>query len=198
MKDLILGIDPGAKGALAYYRAADATLVEMFDMPTYLVRINGSNKSRIDTHALAGVVREWKDRTAFAVIESVSSLPKQGVASTFAFGQAFMAVEMACAAMEVPYHMVTPAVWKRVMQVTGDKDEARRAASRLIPSASKTWPLVKHDGRAEAALLAVYGLRVHGSTHGIYGATKGPAPKIRGLTADTVILDDPAIEGLLS
>ena len=167
MKDLILGIDPGAKGALAYYRAADATLAAVFDMPTHMVRINGSNKSRIDTHGLAGIVREWAGRTAFATIESVSSLPKQGVASTFAFGQAFMAVEMACAAMEVPYHMVTPAVWKRVMQVTGDKDEARRAASRLIPSAAKNWPLVKHDGRAEAALLAVYGLRVHGSTHGV-------------------------------
>jgi hypothetical protein len=28
-----------------------------------------------------------------------------------------------------------------------------------MPAAAHLWPLIKHDGRAEAALLALYGLR---------------------------------------
>jgi hypothetical protein len=31
-----------------------------------------------------------------------------------------------------------------------------------MPAAVHHWPLVKHDGRAEAALIAVYGLRLAG------------------------------------
>ena len=187
MKDLILGIDPGAYGALALYEPTHWGLIEVFDMPTHTIKINGSNKKRVDPHGLAGIVREWKDQIAFACIEEVSSLPKQGVASTFAFGQAFMAVEMACAALQIPYHTVTPAVWKRVMRASGDKDEARRLASRLMPTSANKWSRVKDDGRAEAALLAIYGMRVFGPTHGIgVPESKG----LRGRTADRVIVDD--------
>jgi hypothetical protein len=32
-----------------------------------------------------------------------------------------------------------------------------------MPAAAHHWPLVKHDGRAEAALIASYGLRQLGS-----------------------------------
>jgi crossover junction endodeoxyribonuclease RuvC len=176
MKDLILGIDPGASGALALYHSADWLLVDVFDMPTHTIKINGSNKSRVDPHALAGIIRERSDRIAFACIEEVSSLPKQGVASTFAFGQAYMAVEMACAALQVPYYTVRPSVWKRVMSLSGDKDESRRMASRLMPTSADRWPRVKDDGRAEAALLALYGLRVFGKNHGFFdGGPSQPA-----------------------
>jgi|AntRauTorcE11897_2_1112592.scaffolds.fasta_scaffold00159_23 hypothetical protein len=167
MSKLILGIDPGASGALALYRPADGKLIDVFDMPTHVIRINNSDKKRVDPHALSGLVRMWADHIEFAVIEEVSSLPKQGVASTFAFGQAYMAVEMACAAMQVPYYTVTPAVWKRVMKCSGNKDESRRAASRLMPVSADKWARVKDDGRAEAALLAIYGLRVYGKNHGL-------------------------------
>jgi hypothetical protein len=39
------------------------------------------------------------------------------------------------------------------------KDGARARASQLLPAGVQLWPLVKHDGRAEAALLALYGVR---------------------------------------
>jgi hypothetical protein len=36
---------------------------------------------------------------------------------------------------------------------------ARARATQLLPAAAHRWPLVKHDGRAEAALIAYYGRR---------------------------------------
>jgi hypothetical protein len=39
------------------------------------------------------------------------------------------------------------------------KDAARARASQLLPQAAHQWPLKKHDGRAESALIALYGAR---------------------------------------
>jgi hypothetical protein len=43
--------------------------------------------------------------------------------------------------------------------VPAAKDGARARASQLLPGAADQWPLVKHDGRAEAALIALWGIR---------------------------------------
>ena len=39
------------------------------------------------------------------------------------------------------------------------KDGARARASELIRGGAAHWPLIKHDGRAEAALIALWGSR---------------------------------------
>jgi crossover junction endodeoxyribonuclease RuvC len=67
------------------------------------------------------------------------------------------------AALGVPMSFVAPATWKRALQVPAAKDGARARASQLLPAAAGHWPLVKHDGRAEAALIALYGLRFLGA-----------------------------------
>jgi hypothetical protein len=46
------------------------------------------------------------------------------------------------------------------LRVPAEKDGARARASQLIPAGASWWPLVKHDGRAEAALIALYGSRL--------------------------------------
>jgi hypothetical protein len=50
-------------------------------------------------------------------------------------------------------------VWKKALGVPADKDGARARASQLMPENAWLWPLVKHDGRAEAALIAYWGIR---------------------------------------
>jgi crossover junction endodeoxyribonuclease RuvC len=66
---------------------------------------------------------------------------------------------MAVASSFVPTEYVSPQKWKRHFGLTSDKDESRRAASRLLPKSAHLWARVKDDGRAEAALLAIYGAR---------------------------------------
>lgn len=156
----IIGIDPGAQGALVLLDA-DQRIKDWADMPSHNITVAGKKRAAIDVHGLAAVLRGWAEIADFAVLEQVASMPKQGVASTFAFGRAAMAPEMALAAFNVPFNLVTPAVWKRVMQANGDKDDARRRASQLMPQDAHIWPNKANADRAEAALMALYGLRVY-------------------------------------
>jgi hypothetical protein len=59
------------------------------------------------------------------------------------------------AALGIPRSFVAPAVWKKALGVPAAKDGARTRASQLMPNAAGHWPLVKHDGRARAALIAL-------------------------------------------
>jgi len=45
------------------------------------------------------------------------------------------------------------------LRVPAAKDAARARASQLLPHAANQWPLKKHDGRAESACIAYWGLR---------------------------------------
>jgi hypothetical protein len=63
------------------------------------------------------------------------------------------------ASRSVPLTLVPPVRWKRALGVSKDKDGCRARASQLLPKAAHQWPLRKHDGRAEAALIALYGAR---------------------------------------
>jgi hypothetical protein len=59
----------------------------------------------------------------------------------------------------VPITIVHPRTWKRALGVPREKDGARARASQLLPAHAHLWPLKKHDGRAEAALIATYGVQ---------------------------------------
>lgn len=164
MKRWFLGIDPGLSGALAWY---DPTYDELDvkDMPTHTVKSNGKQRRKIDFRLLAAYVDNSRTFTQKALIEEVNAMPGQGVTSMFSFGKAAGAVEMAVAYSAIPYDMVTPVKWKKAMRVTGQKDEARRAASRLMPKHAHLWARVKDDGRAEAALIAYYLAQQNTGTH---------------------------------
>lgn len=153
-----LGIDPGATGALAFFDPIADDMV-IYDMPTHTVKVSGKEKRKLDFTGLASILDKHAADTAFAIIEEVNAMPKQGITSTFSFGRAFGAAEMVVAANFISYTTERPDSWKRAMRLTRDKDGARREASRLMPKHAGLWPLVKHDGRAEAALLAYHLVR---------------------------------------
>jgi hypothetical protein len=52
--------------------------------------------------------------------------------------------------------MVDPAVWKLSYGLSRDKNKSIEAANRIFPG-TNYFKLLKHDGRAEAALLAHIG-----------------------------------------
>jgi crossover junction endodeoxyribonuclease RuvC len=49
--------------------------------------------------------------------------------------------------------------WKKSLGVPADKYAARMRASQLLPEFAHNWPLKKHDGRAEASLISLYGIK---------------------------------------
>ena len=144
---ITLGIDPGAKGAFAWV-TGDGHLIEVADMPFVNVR----GKDRVSAQGVAHLMR--KRPVSLVVIEGVGAMPKQGVASCFAFGYAAGILEGSASGLGIPVQITPAAVWKRKAGVPADKGAARQAAIRFWPGAEAQFKHVKDDGRAEAALLA--------------------------------------------
>lgn len=143
----ILGIDPGINGAFASIYNDDITL---HDLPTA-----GEGKHRvIATAVLAHQLKELAP--TFAVMERVHAMPRQGVSSSFRFGQAFGAIEGVLGALGVSLSYVTPATWKRALGLSSDKDEARLRAIQLYPAAAENLQRRKDIDRAEALLIATW------------------------------------------
>ncbi len=149
MSPVTIGIDPGLSGALAVLSGGSFEAVH--DLPVIrdhsLAWIDGSELQSILLDALRG-------RTAHAVVERVSAMPGQGVASSFSFGVGFGSVLSVLQAMQISIELVTPATWKRSLGLSKDKHASLHKARLLFPAADLR--LAKHDGRAEALLIAHY------------------------------------------
>lgn len=150
----IIGIDPGANGAVAILDNKTGDLVQVFDMPSVEITIGGKNKKRVAPYLLTEELRLYNVHGTRAIVENVSAMPGQGVTSMFAFGHAFGLALGVLAGMGITADLVTPAKWKRDLKVNPGKDGSRLLAMTLWPDKAGEFKRVKDDGRAEAALLA--------------------------------------------
>ena len=148
----IIGIDPGNTGAIAYM---DAEELIIWDMPTFQIEKNGKVRHRIDSQGIYNLLKDMKVDQVY--IELVNALPGNGAAHSFTFGFGCGIIEGVVTACCLPFTMVSPMKWKAALTCPKDKDGARHRASQLMPLYSDNWKLKKHDGRAEAALIAYYG-----------------------------------------
>lgn len=145
---IVCGIDPGINGAVAFYVSTVPALVSAEDLPI----VDGMT----DAASLARTIEAM--RPDLAVIERVGAMPKQGVSSTFRFGQAFGIAIGVVAALGVPVVMVAPARWKKHFGLPADKEASRARALQRWPGRAELFRRKKDHGRAEAALLAAYGV----------------------------------------
>ena len=143
----VLGVDPGLDGAIALL--GDGFLA-VRDMPTA-----GELKRRVVVAAeAAGIIRAWTPD--IAVIERVHAMPKQGVTSSFRFGQALGTIEGVLGALLIPIEYVTPQSWKKHFRLTANKDDARLRAIQTWPRIADELRRKKDADRAEALLIARY------------------------------------------
>ena len=148
---IICGIDPGLAGAIAWISSEGDALICIEDMP--VINVNGRNK--VNASALVKLLKDrWAD---LVVVEEVGAMPGNGATSMFNFGYSAGILEGVCAALQVPLRMVRPATWKRQAGVPADKGACRMMAQRYWPGANY-FGRVKDDGRADAALLAKWGI----------------------------------------
>lgn len=150
----VLGVDPGAHGAFALYDT-DLNAVTAADMPTMPVRVGKLVRYQISEAQIALIIRDWAPDNAW--MERTHAMPKQGVTSSFSFGLSCGLVRGVLAMAGVPLVLVTPNQWKRYFRLGSDKNEARLIAARQFPESAAAFSRVKDDGRAEAALLALFG-----------------------------------------
>lgn len=138
-----LGVDPGKSGAMA-----------IVDEDGDLIQTCRLNETQADVWAwLQGVA----PRVAFAVLEKVHAMPRQGVASTFKFGESFGFCQGMLVAAGVPFELARPLKWQGVLDCRskGDKNVTKSRAQQLFPHAK-----VIH-ATADAMLLAEFARRVH-------------------------------------
>lgn len=100
----VIGIDPGLDGGVAVFSPAGRSVTKM---PV----ADGA----VDAHTLANMLRNSALNTTIVVIESVHSMPHQGVASAFTFGKGYGTIFGVCGAIGLRLELVTPQAWKKVV-----------------------------------------------------------------------------------
>lgn len=145
----VAGIDPGKTGALVILHPDDTC--EVFRVPL------AGKEPLWGEWALTWRIGLDLARPRLVVIENVGSMPKQGVSSTFKFGESLGFVHALAQAHMPRIEWPTPATWKRKLGLSTDKNASREEARRLMPSLTPEIARVKDDGVAEAALLAWFG-----------------------------------------
>lgn len=153
---IILGCDIGLSGALAFLDT-DLNRFVIHDMPVNRLTRNGKAKNELDLYEIARLIDAAKVGQAY--VERVGSMPGQGVSSSFAFGKSAGAILGIIAANFIPVTEVSPVSWKRALGIPSGsgKDASRALISRLYPSQSELFRRVRDDGRADSALIALWG-----------------------------------------
>lgn len=150
-----LGVDPGVSGGIAILSSRGHLSVH--DMPTCKVLVARKQRREVDALALAELLRPLADG-AVAIVERQSARPGQGVTGMFGLGRSLGVVLGVMAGLGIPVRMVAASAWKPALDVPADKGLVRSRASELLPAGAGDWRRKKDHGRAEAALLALYGL----------------------------------------
>ena len=142
---IYIGIDPGAKGAMAVIQDSDVAVIPFRseDYIRYLEEIK-------------------HNYPCVCCIEEVHSMPKQGVSSTFALGRSYGWLLGMLDTIGVPYQLVKPQTWKKEFGLNSDKTKSIAVCKRLFPNVSllRTERSRKEDDNlAEALLMATYAKR---------------------------------------
>jgi hypothetical protein len=189
-RTIFIGIDPGVSGALAVI----GNDVQVHDAPTIETR---GTRREFMLPEMRKLLREATGNgldQAYAIVEDVNPMPREGVVSAGAFMRGVGLWEGLLAGLDIPFSKVRPQVWKKEFAISmppakptkGRKkdpkvEEAERRKrqidqkSRAIIIAQRLFPTMslarkKDHGRAEALLIAEYARR-----------TWSPAPNPKAL-----------------
>ena len=152
---IIIGVDPGASGGIAALRQDDRSgsawpLKHLTIMEQWRAFQAVWNSSIV-----------CNDPGISAYLESVHSMPRDGVRSAFSFGKSYGNLEAFLVAAEIPFERVTPSVWQKEFGLikrkgkthTAKKNRHKALAQEMFPSVKVTHAV------ADALLIAEYGRR---------------------------------------
>lgn len=146
---LHIGIDPGQSGGIAFIPDNNPAKAWAMKMPETLADL---------WYELSKHEPRWAGVDGFTVhacLERVHSMPGQGVASSFKFGQGFGHLEMALTASLIPFTYVTPQKWQKELGCLtgGNKSITKARAQQLFPHLKITHAI------ADSLLIAEYARR---------------------------------------
>lgn len=163
-KWIAIGVDPGLDGAVV-------AIDENFKLLGYWDTILINAKKRLYATASMGeLLRSLKKlyprvTRLMAWLEKAAPRQQEGVSSAFKNGQGFGLWEGIIVGLGITYDIVAPNTWTRAMlrDVPAGEPKARSMAKcqRLFPSIELKKPRGRKlslDGRADASLIAYYGM----------------------------------------
>jgi crossover junction endodeoxyribonuclease RuvC len=150
----MVGIDPGQSGAVGIL-APDGTLEGIYDTPTLTLRTSRGSRTEYDLPGMARLLAPYAGLQTHVLIEEAQAMPGQGTRSMFMIGVGMGVWLGILGALGLAHTRIRPAVWKRRLGLTSDKEQARLRAQQLFPAADLRRK--RDHGRAEALLLAWYG-----------------------------------------
>ena len=145
---IYVGIDPGAKGAIAIIYPSGTVVID--DMPTV--------EDFVKTHDGVSFGFDTDCRVA---IEQVHPLPGQSCIASFTYGENFLLAKLIGMCYNIHPIMVSPQRWKKYYGLKKEPGETKTEYKRKsVDKARELFPqcadLLKYskDGRAEALLIA--------------------------------------------
>ena len=154
---VVLGVDPGLSGGLAIVEGGPGIgttrLLAAGDVPTS----GDKAKRRVDVPAVLEWIRRYPPGAA--VIERAQAMPDQGASSGFSYGRAVGALEACVQGLMIPLTIIESSSWKKAHGlIHRDKEDSRQRAIMLFPSGQASFARKLDHNRAEAALIAHFGL----------------------------------------
>jgi hypothetical protein len=168
---MIIGIDPGIKGAIAFYDPTTKHL-QTFKMPTFEQPKKGKgNETFVDVKALRKFIVPHKEVPVF--IEDIHSIFGTSASSNFKMGYNLGMLHATLDQLIGQYYLVSPTMWQKDVWIDADvvkktttkrtdtKATSLNAAKRIFPAHNfipqGCW--TPDDGLVDAALIAFYGGR---------------------------------------
>lgn len=146
--DYVLGIDPGKAGAVAVI-SADRRNIKVYRHKAY------SDKDLYEL--LLGYTFDHSK----AYLEKVHAMPKQGVTSSFNFGERFGFIKGVLTAIGMPFELTPAQKWQQGVSLGNKTGEYYERKKRQYQAAQQLFPGVcKAMDDADALLIAEYGWRL--------------------------------------
>lgn len=159
---IVVGIDVGLTGALAAIDGRGGVIF-LADLP---IASHGKAKwvDGVKLYAILHRIQLLQADPPKLFVEHIHAMPDMGTVAANSKGMTLGSVLAIVGASRLPFQLVAPVKWKRAMGLLspGSTDQAKKLAS--LEAARKRFPTAplarqKDNGRAEALLLAAYGLQ---------------------------------------
>jgi crossover junction endodeoxyribonuclease RuvC len=147
----VISIDVGYKGGIAVFEGEK--LIAVYKMPVLKHRKNGRNVVDLDMFKIWKIFKEVKPD--YVVIENVFSMPKEGVVSSFRFGnQKGFLSGIAYAFLKEKDNLIfiSPVKWKKGLSLPKDKEATIKFVNDKFNLSLKKGD----DGIADAIAIGYY------------------------------------------
>lgn len=145
---LVTGIDVGKKGGIAFIEVKTLK-AEVYEMPE-------------DFLDFVDLLKTKKQQdTIIAGIEKQQPFPKQGVVSTFTLGTQYGMLIGILKILKISYEEIHPKKWQKLLLGNLKKKTRKEIKQLSLQKAKSLYPYLadqigKHDGKADALLIAEY------------------------------------------